>query len=447
MSDNYLSLEHRIRLIHEGIIHKGDKFAPKGDTAIFRSGPGTNVGDTVVSNTRALGRSSNARQKANKPNVAEEMSDIGNVSAQQNVSYSESGKKKKPFKEDIATTATKGAAKFGSKFVPGLGQTVSAADAAVRYASGDKTGAAISALGVIPVAGSILGPIGDVVNFGRDITGMSSQSSKNNGGSMPPQVSADTPKLAPLPNAKTSFSRKKSRKPMKEDSTVPNEGNAPSVASLSAAGAPQEESGKKKKLKEESGTADRRTIENVARPNSAKSPFDRKSKLAKNSEIKQKIIDENVRRINTVKEAIEYKKQQDIEEGIGDILKSIAKTADNVVGKVGAGANWAGKKISSLLGGSYYNNMPIVNEPDESDDSDKDTNKQTPKKPSTPPGVAKKIPFAPGKKPVSEAAPDNAERIHTIKGVIGNAKNSKNTPTPVEFNPNMKKPDPNSTAS
>ena len=363
-------------------------------------------------------------------------------------------KKKKPVKEDIATTAVakgvaKGAAKFGSKFVPGLGQAVSAADAALRYGSGDTTGAIIAGAGALPVVGSVLGPIGDVVNLGRDLTGMSDQSSKNDSasndsasnGSMPPQVSTDTPKLVNPANAKTSSSSTKFRKPMKEDSTVPNEGNAPSVASLSAAGAPQEEGGKKKKLKEESGTADRRTIENVARPTSAKSPFDRKSKLAKNFEIKQKIIDENARRILTVKEAIEYKKQQDIEEGIGDILKGVGETALKYGGKA---IDKAKKIIGSFNGNyGYSNNLP--------DEDSKDPEPKTPDadetEKKTPIGVVKKTPFAPGKKPVSEDAPDNAERIHTIKGVLGAAKKRAGKETPVEFNPSIKKPDPNSTAS
>ena len=97
---------------------------------------------------------------------------------------------------------------------------------------------------------------------------------------------------------------------IKEDSTVPNEGNVQSVASLSASGAPQEEDGgkKKKKLKEESGTAYRRSIENVARPDSAKSPFDRKSKLAKQGEIKTKIIEANAERIATIKGVLGAKK-------------------------------------------------------------------------------------------------------------------------------------------
>jgi len=101
---------------------------------------------------------------------------------------------------------------------------------------------------------------------------------------------------------------------IKEDSTVPNEGNAQSVAGLSASGAAQEEDGvrkMKKKIKEEAdGTKDRTSIENVARPKSAKSPFDRTSKLAKQGEIKQKIIDETAERLHTIKGVIADKKKQ-----------------------------------------------------------------------------------------------------------------------------------------
>jgi hypothetical protein len=100
---------------------------------------------------------------------------------------------------------------------------------------------------------------------------------------------------------------------IKEDSTVPNEGNAQTVASLSASGAAQEEDGRKmkKKIKEEAdGTKDRTSIENVARPKSAKSPFDRTSKLAKQGEIKQKIIGETAERLHTIKGVIADKKKQ-----------------------------------------------------------------------------------------------------------------------------------------
>ena len=129
-------------MIHEGIIHKGDKFAPKGDTAIFRSGPtgkGSNVGSSEISNLGANKISSNAR---NKVLSTEEMSDMGNVSAQQNVSYSESGKKKK----QIQTEG--GALDTGARLlIPGY-------DAYQEYKAGNYGKAALS--GAIDVGAAAL---------------------------------------------------------------------------------------------------------------------------------------------------------------------------------------------------------------------------------------------------------------------------------------------------
>jgi len=79
------------------------------------------------------------------------------------------------------------------------------------------------------------------------------------------------------------------------------------------------EDGGKKKIKEEAeGTKDRKTIENVARQNSATSPFDRKSKLAKNAEIKTKIIDEGKKRANTIKKIVKGDKGSSPSEDSGN---------------------------------------------------------------------------------------------------------------------------------
>jgi hypothetical protein len=244
---------------------------------------------------------------------------------------------------------------------------------------------------------------------------------------------------------------------VREDSTVPNEGNAATASALSAAGAPQEESGKKKKLKEESGTADRRTIENVARPNSANSPFDRKSKLAKNSEIKQKVIDENVRRFSTVKEAIEYKKQQDIEEGLNDFLKGIGPGLKSTTFQLikGFGAGVAGLAYpQSNWGNRNSNNSDDDTPPEEPGAPKKPKIKYIARKPQVSPnnpGPSASATFTPpgATKPMSEAAPENT--IHTIRkntimGAVADKKRA-NKETPVEFNPTIKTPDPNSTAS
>lgn len=86
--------------------------------------------------------------------------------------------------------------------------------------------------------------------------------------------------------------------------------------------------GRAEKIKKEAeGTKDRKTIENVARANSAPSPFDRKSKLAKNAEIKTKIIDEGKKRANTIKKVVKGDKNKESEESgngptkvIGDVI-------------------------------------------------------------------------------------------------------------------------------
>jgi len=210
--------------------------------------------------------------------VKEEMGDIGGVSTQQNISYSEDGNKKVIKELGIGTD------KFGGR--PGSSYFKSV------HISPENTKSALKISG---------------------------------------ERKVNKQEHSPTIKGK-----------IKEDSTVPNEGNAQSMADLSASGAPTEDGGKtkskkktrsegmelmggqgneslhfedgrkmKKRIKEESeGTRDRTSIENVARPKSAKSPFDRTSKLAKQGEIKRKIIDENAERLHTIKGVIADKKQQ-----------------------------------------------------------------------------------------------------------------------------------------
>jgi len=212
--------------------------------------------------------------------VKEEMGDIGGVSTQQNVSYSEDGNKTKKVIKELGI----GTDKFGGR--PGSSYFKSV------HISPENTKSALKISG---------------------------------------ERKVNKQEHSPTIKGK-----------IKEDSTVPNEGNAQSMADLSASGAPTEDGGKtkskkktrsegmelmggqgneslhfedgrkmKKRIKEESeGTRDRTSIENVARPKSAKSPFDRTSKLAKQGEIKRKIIDENAERLHTIKGVIADKKQQ-----------------------------------------------------------------------------------------------------------------------------------------
>jgi len=63
---------------------------------------------------------------------------------------------------------------------------------------------------------------------------------------------------------------------------------------------------KSKTVKEEAeGTKDRKTVENVGRPDTAKNPFDKKSKIGKQAEIQRKIIDENKKLAVVVKKTKE----------------------------------------------------------------------------------------------------------------------------------------------
>jgi len=86
----------------------------------------------------------------------------------------------------------------------------------------------------------------------------------------------------------------------------------------------------RKTVKEEvEGTMLRRNIENVARPKSALSPFDRKSKLAKQAEIKTKIIDEEKKLGSVIRKAVAEKKTR--EEKESSISDGKTKVVDNVI--------------------------------------------------------------------------------------------------------------------
>lgn len=86
----------------------------------------------------------------------------------------------------------------------------------------------------------------------------------------------------------------------------------------------------RKTVKEEAeGTILRRNIENVARPKFALSPFDRKSKLAKQAEIKTKIIDEEKKLGGVIRKAVSEKKTR--EEKESSISDGKTKVVDNVI--------------------------------------------------------------------------------------------------------------------
>ena len=73
---------------------------------------------------------------------------------------------------------------------------------------------------------------------------------------------------------------------------------------------------KSKTVKEEAeGTKDRKTVENVGRPDTAKNPFDKKSKIGKQAEIQRKIIDENKKLAGVVKGVVKQTKEEASEMG------------------------------------------------------------------------------------------------------------------------------------
>jgi hypothetical protein len=73
---------------------------------------------------------------------------------------------------------------------------------------------------------------------------------------------------------------------------------------------------KSKTVKEEAeGTKYRKTVENVGRPDTAKNPFDKKSKIGKQAEIQRKIIDENKKLAGVVKDVVKQTKEEASEMG------------------------------------------------------------------------------------------------------------------------------------
>lgn len=107
-------------------------------------------------------------------------------------------------------------AKVLGRTIPGVGQGLSAADAAMRAASGDKTGAAIAAAGALPVIGSVAGPVGTVINAVRDIRGSSSTRSPAPNNQQTPMA----PGPVPAVNMPSVVSISKHPKPMRDGSNI-----------------------------------------------------------------------------------------------------------------------------------------------------------------------------------------------------------------------------------
>ena len=271
----YISLEHSIRTaLTEGGVGFGTKGGDKakGTPGAFYNSYSSKNGGHSAAGARV------AAKDSGKENIKMEedagVPNEGNATPPVKAygSFDEDGKKKKEVKEGFASGAAKLGGKIASKFAPGVGQAVAALDAADRYASGDTTGAAIAAAGAIPVVGGVA----DVVNAVRDVTGMSKSDKKDDKANPPETPTTVTPVSAPkttAPNVSTSnqYNPKKS----------------------------------KRSIKEESGTADREKVVNVGRPNTAKNPFDNKSKLGKQAQIQRKIIDENRKLVAVVKKTKE----------------------------------------------------------------------------------------------------------------------------------------------
>lgn len=202
------------------------------------------------------------------------LSTVDRIPSNSNQQSFEDGGKKKRLKEGIIGSALKMGGRLGAKIVPGLGQGLSAADAASRYASGDTTGAVISAAGAIPYIGSVAGPVGDVVNTIRDVTGMSAPSKSNDDTEASGMPALPGPSAPQTTTPKTSSGNQSS--PKRLNKTVKEEARPDYTR--------RKDSSK----------------ELVGRPDSAgvKNP---KSVLGRNASIKDKIISENKKLASIVK--------------------------------------------------------------------------------------------------------------------------------------------------
>lgn len=133
--------------------------------------------------------------------------------------------KKENVSEGILNTLGKGLSKAGSKFVPGLGTAVGAADTATRAATGDKTGAAISGIGtaasVVPGIGTAVSVGADLVNMARDVTGLSNTKKDDDKGEpeddTPSSDSNSTSSNSVKVSADSTTAPAKKTKPIKED--------------------------------------------------------------------------------------------------------------------------------------------------------------------------------------------------------------------------------------
>ena len=181
--------------------------------------------------------------------------------------------------EDITTTIGKGVAKAGSKLVPGVGTAIGVADTAARAASGDTTGAAISGIGaaasVVPGVGGAIAAGADLLNLGRDLTGLSKPST--------PTPTTTTSPNSSIPSSYSSAMPKTSAVKLTGGKTSSTTVVKPLPTNLK----PKFAKLKEDKVSEEAeGTTERKKVENVGRPDS------KCSRLSKLGQIKTKIIDE-----------------------------------------------------------------------------------------------------------------------------------------------------------
>jgi hypothetical protein len=265
MSEKYTSVEHTARLVHEV---KTNLLNPRKTSGGKSPAYTEHSGFTGVFRSKTQGSGVAAVRSRSMPYTdGARMTEDGAVPNEGNAtptskaygSFDEDGKKKKVKEE------TEQVNEIGPAIVAGLEGIAALGARALPWLTR-------AGKGSVTVGKEVA--IGAGIDAATDaLTGKGNNTSGNQtstGTAVPNPLAPST--SAPKTSASSQYSPKRSNKTVKEEAE---------------------------------GSKDRKTIENVARRDSVASPFDRKSKLAKNAEIKTKIIDENKKLVGIVKKTKE----------------------------------------------------------------------------------------------------------------------------------------------
>jgi len=254
----YISLEHTARLIHEG---KTNLLNPRKSPGGKGPGYSEHAGYTGVWSSKQNSSAAANRARSMPYTDGAKMTEGADVPNEGNAtptakaygSFDEDGGKKKKVKEEVEQVdeiapVVAGALALGARVLPYL---ATAGRGALSLAKDVAVGAGVDAA----------------------TNALTGKDDKNNPPETPTTVTPVSAPKTTAPNVSTSnqYNPKKS----------------------------------KRSIKEESGTADREKVVNVGRPNTAKNPFDNKSKLGKQAQIQRKIIDENRKLVAVVKKTKE----------------------------------------------------------------------------------------------------------------------------------------------